>query len=375
MKLKSIALFLMVLFFSSCKTKKEDNTSNFLLLYLLTSNSESSSAVVTTFAGSETSGLVDATGTAARFNKPSGVAIDSAGSFYIADSANHCIRKITTAGVVTTFAGSTAGASGLVNATGTAARFNTPTGVAVDSAGNVYVADSLNMLIRRITSAGVVTTLAGGNGGVGPVDGTGAGAKFSQPQGITINTAGDLFVADTQHNAVRKVTSAGVVTTIAGSSSGNSGFEDGTSSAARFAQPIGIAVDSSDTVYLADTNNNAIRKITSGGVVTTIAGSQVGASGLANGSGTSARFTQPSGISLDSAGNLFITDSTNNSIRKITSAGVVSRVAGSTSGIAGFLDGIGFSSRFNQPYGILTDSSGNLYVGDYGNNAIRKIVP
>ncbi len=367
----------MVAFFTLlCKGKDKSDDSNFLLLYFLTnSSSATSTAVVTTFAGAETSGLVDATGTSARFNKPYGVAIDSTGNFYIADTANHCIRKITSTGVVTTLAGSASGTSGFVNATGTAARFNSPYGIAVDTSGNVYVGDSLNMVIRKITSVGVVTTLAGGAGGIGAVDGTGTAAKFDQPQGVAIDSSGNLYVADSQNCAVRKVTSAGVVTTLAGSTSATCGFQDGTGTAARFTQPGGIAVDSSNNVYVGDTNNNAIRKITSAGVVTTLAGSTSGASGFVNGTGTASRFNQPYGISVDSTGNLFVADSTNNAIRKVTSEGIVTTLAGSTSGLSGYLDGIGFASRFKQPYGISVDSSGNIFVGDFGNNAIRKIVP
>lgn len=371
---KILTTLLLLFFISNCKTKdSNDDLTTFLFLQLATQ--PTSTAVVSTFAGQASSGLVDATGTAAKFKQPNGIAFDSAGNMYVADTGNHCIRKITSAGVVTVFAGSDTGVSGLTNATGTAARFNEPFGVAVDSAGNVYVGDSLNMVIRKITSAGVVTTLAGGGGGMGAVDGTGGAAKFDQPLGLAIDTAGNIYVADGQNDAIRKVTSAGVVTTIAGSTTSVSGFVDGTGTSARFTRPSGIAVDSAGNLYIGDTNNNAIRKITSAGVVTTLAGSPSGISGYVNGVSTIARFTQPIGITLDSSGNLYVSDSTNSAIRKVTSDGVVTSIAGATTRISGFVDGIGFNTRFNQPYGIATDSNGHLFVGDYGNNAIRKIVP
>jgi len=371
---KIFITLLLSIFISNCKSKESnDDLTTFLFLQLATQ--PTSTAVVSTFAGQATSGLLDGTGTAAKFKNPNGIAFDSAGNMYVADTGNHCIRKITSAGVVTVFAGSDTGVSGLTNATGTAARFNEPFGIVVDSAGNVYVGDSINMLIRKITSAGVVTTLAGGNGGVGAVDGTGAGAKFDQPKGLAIDSADNIYVADSQNDAIRKVTSAGVVTTIAGSTLSVSGFVDGTGTSARFTRPTGIAVDSAGNLYVGDTDNNAIRKITSAGVVTTLAGSSTGLSGYVNASGTAARFTQPIGITLDSSGNLYVSDSTNSAIRKVTGAGVVTSIAGAITRISGFVDGIGFNSRFNQPYGIATDGNGHLFVGDYGNNVIRKIVP
>ena len=267
--------------------------------------------VVTTLAGSGSIGSANGTGTAASFKYPFGVAVDSSGTVYVADTSNHLIRKITSAGVVTTLAGS--GSSGSTNGTGTAASFYNPLGVAVDSSGNVYVADTSNYLIRKITSGGVVTTLAG-SGYSGSTNGTGTAASFDNPYGVAVDSSCNVYVADLNNNLIRKITSAGVVTTLAGS--GSSGSTNGMGTAASFYYPSGVAVDSSGNVYVADTSNHLIRQITSGGVVTTLAGS--GSIGSTNGTGTVASFFNPRGVAVDSSGNVYVADYSNHLIRKIS---------------------------------------------------------
>src|SRR2546423_186039 len=219
----------------------------------------------TTFAGLPP-GSTDGTGSAARFNSPAGVAVDSAGNTYVADTANSTIRKITPAGVVTTFAG-------LAGSTGSAARFNFPSGVAVDRAGtgNIYVGDTNNFTIRQITPAGVVTTLAGSPGVRGGANGTGSAATFYLPLGMAVDSAGNIYVADADVCTIRKIAPGGVVSTFAGSFS-KAGSQNGTGSAARFNLPTDVAVDSSNNVYVADTNNCTIRKITPAAAGTTLAG-------------------------------------------------------------------------------------------------------
>lgn len=320
---------------------------------------------VTTFAGS-TAGFTNATGTSAQFNKPFSAALDVSGNLYVADPNNHRIRKITPAGEVSTFAGS--GTANLTDGTGTAAEFNFPYGVAVDTvSGNVYVADRGNNSIRMITSAGVVTTLAG-SATAGSVDGTGAAAGFNFPYSVAVDGSGNVYVADYNNHLIRKITSAGVVTTLAGSTT--SGFVDGTGTAARFKNPAGVAVDAFDNVYVADRLNHSIRKITPLGEVTTIAGN--GTSGFADGTGTAARFYSPHGVSLDTSGNVYVADYTNNRIRHISPAGVVSTIGGE---VQNYVDGIGGEARFYYPTGLAADVSGNVYVADYYNDRIRKITP
>ena len=325
----------------------------------------------TTLAGSVGfSGSGDGTGSAARFSTPFGVAVDSAGNVFVADWANHTIRKVTSAGEVTTLAGS-AGSAGTNDGTGTAARFNNPTGVAVDSTGNVFVADSRNYTIRKVTAAGVVTTLAGRAMVSGSADGTGTSARFTRPTGVAVDSAGNVFVADLYH-MIRKVTAAGVVTTLAGRAM-VSGTNDGMGSSALFNQPTGVAVDSAGNLFVADTWNSTIRKITTAGVVTTLAGKAF-ATGSVDGEGASARFYYPWGPAVDSTGNVFMADLFNHTIRKLTAAGVVTTVAGRALE-AGSADGAGASARFYYPQGVAVDGAGNLYVADSNNHTIRKGFP
>jgi sugar lactone lactonase YvrE len=292
--------------------------------------------------------------------------VDSAGNVYVADYGNDKIRKITPAGVVTTLAGS--GAQGDADGMGGAASFNYPEGIAVDSAGNLYVGDYGNNEIRKITSAGAVTTLAG-SGAHGNTDGTGRAASFNSPESVAVDAGGNVYVADYGNNEIRKITPAGVVTTLAGS--GAQGNSDGTGSAASFDGPEGVTVDSAGNVYVADNGNNEIRKITPAGVVTTFAGS--GMQGNADGAGRAASFNGPESVAVDAGGNVYVADYGNNEIRKVTPAGVVTTLAGS--GAQGNVDGAGRAASFNGPEGAAVDSSGNLYLSDEFNDTIRKITP
>jgi hypothetical protein len=330
--------------------------------------------VVTTLAGlAGTFGSADGTGTGARFSGPGGVAVDSAGVVYVADRNNNTIRKVTSAGVVTTLAG-LAGAEGSADGTGSGARFFSPDGVAVDSAGIVYVSDLNNRTIREVTAAGVVTTLAGLAGTYDSTDGTGSAARFREPRGVAVDSVGVVYVADSSNWAIRKITPAGVVTTLAGWPGVVAyGSADGTGSAARFAYPGGVAVDSAGVVYVADSDNFTIRKVTPAGVVTTLAG-LAGAEGSANGTGSAARFSYPFGVAVDSAGVVYVADSDNNTIRKITAAGVVTTLAG-LAGASGGADGTGSGARFNSPQGVAVDSAGVVYIGDTGSHTIRRITP
>jgi hypothetical protein len=327
--------------------------------------------VVTTIAGSAgILGSTDGTGAAARFNAPAGVAVDGSGNLFVTDSGNDTIRKITSAGVVTTIAG-TAGVGGSNDGTGAAAQFSGPAGIGVDGSGNIYVADEINDTIRKITSAGVVTTLAGEAAAAGSSDGTGSVGRFTAPYGLRVDGSGNIYVADTGNEEIRKVTPAGVVSTIAGTLR-HTGSVDGQGAAASFNAPLGVGVDGSGNLYVADYYNDEIRKITSGGAVTTIAGVAT-IFGFVDGQGTQAEFGGPYDVVADSNGNVYVSDEGNDTIRKITPGGAVTTLAGSPE--AGYADGTGAAARLNRPTGVALDKSGNLYVADDNNDTIRKISP
>jgi hypothetical protein len=329
--------------------------------------------VVTTFSGLAGSrGSADGTVAAARYYLPRGIATDSGGNFYVADSYNQTIRKITASGVVSTFVGSLASA-GTLDGSGTAARFHAPLGVATDNAKNVYVADTENHTIRKISADGVVSTFAGLAGTTGSLNGAGTAARFNLPYGVATDSAGNVYVADTNNNTIRKITPAGTVSTLAGTA-GTFGSLDGTGAAARFDIPYSVATDSAGNVYVAERGSSTIRKITPAGVVTTLAGLSGPPGGNIDGTGSQARFSSPNAVATDSAGNVYVADTDNHTLRKITPAGVVSTLAG-MGGIPGSANGTGIAARFNYPTGVATDSAGNVYVADKSSHTIRKVTP
>ena len=301
------------------------------------------------------SGSANGTGNTARFNTPKGVAIDISGNIYVADSANHEIRKITQAGVVTTLAGN--GTAGSLDGTGTGAQFSSPGGVTVDLSGNVYVADTNNHTIRKVTAAGVVTTLAGNSTTSGAADGTGTAAQFYHPGGVALDISGNIYVADSGNHAIRRVSPLGVVTTIAGN--GSPGTADGTGTAAQFNNPTGIVMDSSGNFLIADTGSHTIRKMTPGGVVTTVAG-LAGFSGSQD--GANPLFNHPQGVATDAAGNIYVADTSNHTLRKISASGQTTTIGGSAL-VPGSAEGTTLA-RFNGPAGIAVDAYGNLRVSD-----------
>lgn len=360
-------------------------------------------------AGSPTTPVTsqDGTGAAAQFYEPRGVARDSAGNLYVADSGNHTIRKITPAGVVTTLAG-TPGSAGRTDGTGSAARFTEPWGLTVDSTGVVWVADTGNNAIRKITPAGVVTTFISDQGQ--------GGQRLAEPRGIVQDSSGNFYVADYSNHVIRKITSAGVISTFAGTV-GTPGLTDGAGTAARLRFPISLSIDSAGHVYVADTENREVRKITSSGQVTTVSVSTTGTTkfnhlrgigidaagniylsdyndhvikkltptgtlstlagtqatpGTADGNGTSARFDGPSGLVVGSDGTVFVTDTSSATIRQITPSAQVSTFAG-LAGRSSSSDGTGSNARFQDPYAVAIDSTGSVYVADISDHSIRKI--
>jgi sugar lactone lactonase YvrE/predicted secreted Zn-dependent protease len=311
----------------------------------------------TVFAGSGTGGTVFMP----KISNPKGITVDVLGNVYITDTGNNLIRKISPTGDISPFAGS--GIAGSTNGTGTAASFNGPNGIAVDASGNFYVTESYR--VRKITPSGLVSTFAG-SGTAGSTNGSGTAASFNYLSGIAVDVSGNVYVTESSNNKIRKITSTGVVSTFAGS--GLQGSTDGTGTAASFNYPLGIAVDASGNIYVADRDNYKIRKITPAGVVSTFAGSGVKES--IDGTGTAASFFSPNGVAVDTSGNIYITD--NNGyykIRMITSIGVVSSFY---SGISnGYLpDGERVNAMPNG--GVVVDATGTIYALDSQSSQIIK---
>jgi sugar lactone lactonase YvrE len=312
--------------------------------------------MVTTVAGDGTPGFKDGPAISARFSMPLDVAVHEDGTIYVADAFNGRIRKISR-GMVSTFAGN--GSKNTMNGNGTRAGFITPARIAVDKSGNVYTLDVNDTRVRMITSSANVLTVAG-TGKSGFKDGPNVSAQFGTSFGLDVDKHGNIYVSDSENRRVRKI--SGHVNTIAGS--GASGYADGDRSAAQFACPSGIVVDKSGNVFVADFSR--VRKIHEEGVVSTYAGSD--AQGYADGEASMARFTKIEDMVMDKQGNIFLSD--DNRIRKISSEGMVSTVAGST---AGCTDGDAASAKFNSPQGLGIDNQGSVYVADFLNNRIRKI--
>lgn len=319
---------------------------------------------VETYAGSGIGNTTGNTSTVS-FAFPNGVTTDLNNNVYIADYQNNVIKKIAPNGIVTLFAGN--GLQLLKDGPALNASFTLPTEIVTDAAGNVYVADFGNQAIRKITPAGEVSTLAG-NGSTGSQNGIGTAATFAAPNGLAIDAAGNIYVADTGNHLIRKITPLGVVTTFAGT--GAQGFTDGNALTATFKSPSKIAIDQSGNLFITDFGNNAIRKIDPLGVVSTLAGS--GSPGDANGIGTLASFRGPIGIAVDKNGNVFVSDLNNYVIRKILPTGEVSTLAGNRTN--GFVNGIGKAAAFSLAFGIGFDERGSLLIADsYNNSVIRKI--
>jgi sugar lactone lactonase YvrE len=328
-------------------------------------------AFVTTVAGTGIPGSANGSGSVATFAFPNGVAVDGAGNLYVSDTDNNLVREITPATVnapttVITFAGT--GSAGSANGSGNVATFDHLLGIAADVAGNVFVSDSQNDLIREVTPADQVTTLAG-TGSAGSANGSASAATFSFPLGIAVDANDNVYVVDRDNNLIREVTSAGEVSTFAGT--GAVGSANGSGSAASFSEPFGIAVDAAGNVYVADTGNQLIRKVTPAGVVTTLAGT--GAAGSANGAATAATFDEPIGVGVDANGNVYVGDFGNELIREITPAGEVSTLAGT--GAAGNANGSPSVATFGGPEGVAVDGEGNVFVATPEGAEVRKIAP
>ena len=320
---------------------------------------------VTTWAGTGASATTDGPRLSATFKSPTDIAVADDGTAYILDSASYRIRKVDTEGNVTTFVGS--GATSAVDGKGTAAAIGYAYTLGIErSTGELWLSDTNSHTVRRIQPDGTVTTVAGAKSSTGTSDGQGSSARFYYPRGLDVGPARNVYIADYNNHRIRKLTQAGVVSTLAGSTAG---YADGKGAAAKLYRPVGIAVDDEGLVFVAEYQNHRIRRVTLDGTVTTLAGS--GSATFANGFGKSASFYYPVDISWSPAGYLVVVDRSNQRMRKVSILGEVTTLSGS--GAAGFLDGDGIAARFNSPYGAGVDKFGRVFVADTGNNRIRQI--
>jgi len=332
--------------------------------------------IITTVAGGQgQSGFAGDGGpaTSALLTNPSGIAIDRSGNIYIADRANNRIRMVSAStGIITTIAGSSH--TGFTGDGGPAAQatLTLPTSLAIDSVGNLYIADQNDWVVRRISTSGIITTVAGtGQPGTGGDNGPATKAQLSGPEGIAVDASGNLYIVDTGNQRIRYVNSAGIITTIAGSGPAGFSGDGGPAISAQFSSPMGVAVDASGAVYVADLDNNRIRRFTIGGAVNTFAGTTISIGD--GGPSIQARLNAPWSIAVDSANNLYIADRADNRVRKVTPSGTITTLAGNGQNGYGGDGGPSTMAILNTPNGIALDSAGNLYIADAGNNRIRRV--
>jgi uncharacterized protein (TIGR03437 family) len=337
-----------------------------------------STGLITTYAGGGTTATVGTqkgvetngdkgTATSAIVQAPFALAIDSSGNLYFAQNSASTIRKVDTKGIITTVAGTGTSGFGGDGSTATSAQMNFPTGIAVDGSGNLYVADSLNLRVRKIAGGNISTVAGNGVVSYGGDNGSALKAQLNTPQGAAVDNAGNIYVADTLNHAVRKIDAKGNITAVIGNGTAGSGSN-------QLSGPQGVAVDSSGNVYVADTQNARIVKVTPGGSASTYAGNGSPGYGGDNGAATSAQIYTPTGVAVDAKGNLYIADYQNHRVRKVATDGTITTVAGNgNQGYAGD-GGAATSALLNYPAGVAVDSGGNLYIADWGNYVIRKVL-
>lgn len=351
-------------------------SSLFAVIIFISWSNNSSAQTITTFAGTglATYGGDGGQATAAQLSNPTGIALDASGNVYISDYNNHRIRKVSPNGVISTFAGNGNGGYTGDGGLATNAELNLPSTLIFDAAGNAYIADHANSCIRKVSASGIITTIAGtGTAGYSGDGGPATSAQLSYPTGLVFDAQGNLFVADRSNNVVRKITPAGIITTFAGTGIAGFSGDGGPATNAQFADVNGIDFDAAGNLYIADKYNNRIRKVNTAGIVSTFAGTGVQGYGGDGGPAANANLNLPFGITFDQAGNAYIDDWNNMRIRKILPSGIISTYVGN--GIAGFSGdgGLANNAQINYSEKVSFDKFGNLYVPDASNQRVRKI--
>ena len=332
--------------------------------------------IITTVAGNGSGAYAGDGGAAtnASLHYPQGVAVDAVGDLYVADTDNQRIRKVAANGIITTAAGDGAAAFSGDGGAATNAGLNLPYGAALDAFGNLYIADRSNNRIRKVAANGIITTVAGnGSSGYSGDGATATNASLNLPYGVAVDSSGNLYIADTDNERIRKVAANGIITTVAGKGASGYSGDGGTATNASLNLPYGAALDAFGNLYIADRSNNRIRKVAANGIITTVAGN--GASGYSGdgGAATGANLYYPGGVVVDWLGNLYVGDTGNNCIRKVDTNGIITTVAGNGSGTYAGDGGAATNASLYNPVGVAFDAVGNLYVADYANHRIREV--
>ena len=311
--------------------------------------------------------------TSASLNGPIDVTVDAVGNLYIVDGFNNVIRKVNTSGIISTVAGNV-NSPGYIGDGGaaTSANLNNPSGVAVDTAGNIYIADALNNRIRKVNTNGIISTVAGnGKQGYSGDGGAATSASLSLPSGLAVDAVGNIYIAEGQR--IRKVNTSGVISTVAGNGTDGYSGDGGAATSASLNDPTGVSVDAAGNIYIADQLNSRIRKVNTNGVISTVVGNGIQGYSGDGGAATSASLNNSIAVTVDAVGNIYIADEGNNRIRKVNTSGVISTVAGNgTNGYSGN-GGVSTNAELNNPFGIAVDGTGNMYIADNGNQRIRKV--
>jgi sugar lactone lactonase YvrE len=343
-------------------------------LFLVSSNIKAQS--IYTYAGNGNTGYTDSTGDPklAEFNHPWGLTFDGFGNLYIADHVNCAIRKISVAGTISTFAGTTSNGFSGDGGPASMATMSGPTSVTADPAGNLYIADAGNNRIRKVSTTGIITTIAGNDtSGYAGDGGPATAAKFYKPMGISADISGNLFIADSGNNVVRKIDGAGIITTYAGNGTPGYTGDGGPAISASLSGPVGVTWDHWGNLYITEAGNHVVRKVSVTGIITTFAGTGTAGFGGDGAAATAAQLSSPNSVTFDTSGNVYISDEQNHRIRKVTNDGIIHTIAGI--GIVGYSGdgGPAINAQLFRPMGLAVDVQGRIFIADYINSVVRKI--